>query len=178
MKISSLLSCVTLVALQQANGFVTNPGSNPASAMQFQTSQLYSQTASEQVEPKTVDTVLTEMNDSGYPFRIVVIGNGAILETTSILGPTMKSSVSPKTGERLVTLASEDQSFEFHVKVDQVENVVFAETRRPIEGGEKVLRICRFMNGEGGSMCSLILNDEGETAIQWFNGMKDRFGSS
>ncbi len=87
----------------------------------------------------------------------------------------MKSSTSPKTGDRLVTLASEDQSFEFHVKVDQVENIVFAESKRPIEGGEKILRICRFMNNEGGSICSLILNDSGDEAIQWFDRMKEQF---
>lgn len=75
-----------------------------------------------------------------------------------------------------MTLASEDQSFEFHVKVDQVEKVVFAETIRPIEGGEKVLRIFRLMNGKGGSICSLILIDTGDEAVQWYDGMKERFG--
>ena len=64
------------------------------------------------------ESILDLFHTSNYPFRIVVIGNGAILETTSKLGPTSKSSISPKSGERLLTFASEDQSFEFHVKVE------------------------------------------------------------
>ncbi len=43
----------------------------------------------------------------------MVIGNGSILETTHVLGPVMKYSESPKTGERLVIFASSDQEFEF-----------------------------------------------------------------
>ena len=124
-----------------------------------------------------VENVISDMHESGYPFRIVVVGNGAILETTSKLGPVMKSSVSPKTGGRLVTLASEDQSFEFHVKVEEVDNIVFAESVRPLgDGTEKVLRICRFMNGDGGSICSLILGDSGDEAVAWFATMKAKWG--
>lgn len=129
-------------------------------------------------ELKVVDRVISDMHESGYPFRIVVVGNGAILETTSKLGPTMKSSISQKTGGRLVTLASEDQSFEFHVKVDEVDSVVFAESVRPLEDGEeKILRICRFMNGEA-TICSLILGASGEDVIEWFNDMKERYGNN
>ena len=128
-------------------------------------------------ELTAVDNVISEMHESNYPFRIVVVGNGAILETTSKLGPVMKSSVSPKTGGRLVTLASEDQSFEFHVKVEEVDNIVFAESVRPLgDGTEKVLRICRFMNGDGGSICSLILGDSGDEAVAWFATMKAKWG--
>ena len=126
-----------------------------------------------------VENVISDMHESGYPFRIVVVGNGAILETTSTLGPTMKSSISKKTGGKLVTLASEDQSFEFHVKVNEVDKVVFVESVRPMEGGkEKVMRICRFINGEGGSICSLILGESGEDAIDWFSAMKNRYGDN
>jgi len=127
-------------------------------------------------ETKPIDNVITDLHKSGYPFRIVVVGNGAILETTSKLGPVMKSSISPKTGGKLVTLASDDQSFEFHVKVDEVSKIVFVETAKPSDDGEKVLRICRFMNKEGGSICSLILNEAGEEAVQWFGGMQKRYG--
>lgn len=139
-------------------------------------SMLYNTQADDKYsELKVVDHVLSDMHESGYPFRIVVVGNGAILETTSKLGPTMKSSISPKTGGRLVTLASEDQSFEFHVKVDEVDKVVFVKSVRSLEGGEeKTLRICRFMNGEA-TVCSLILGVSGEDVIEWFNGMKERY---
>ncbi len=125
-----------------------------------------------------VENVISDMHESSYPFRIVVVGNGAILETTSTLGPTMKSTISPKTGGKLVTLASEDQSFEFHVKVDQVDKVVFVQSARPAEGGEeKILRICRLMDKEGGSICSLILNEYGQAAIDWFSEMEARYSN-
>mmetsp|Transcript_4250 Transcript_4250/g.8135 ORF Transcript_4250/g.8135 Transcript_4250/m.8135 type:complete len:241 (-) Transcript_4250:16-738(-) len=137
-----------------------------------------------------VDEIISEMHKSGYKFRIIVIGNhaGAILETTSILGPIMKSSVSPKSGQRLVTLASQDQSFEFHINVDQVHEVVFVEKNVKIldnknsnttcsdenGGGEhtKIMRICRFLNQGGDSICSLILSEgnssDRQEIAEWF----------
>ena len=89
----------------------------------------------------------------------------------------MKSSVSPKTNQRLVTLASKDQSFEFHIKVDEVAKILFVETIKPVPA-QKVLRICRFVREDGGSICSLILNETGEDAVKWFQGMKDRYGET
>ena len=96
----------------------------------------------------------------------------------------MKSSVSPKTNQRLVTLASIDQSFEFHIKVDDVAKIHFVEMVKPVPATatapdaqtQKVLRICRFVREDGGSICSLILNETGEDAVKWFQGMKDRYG--
>lgn len=136
-----------------------------------------------------MDEIISEMHKSGYKFRIIVIGNhaGAILETTSILGPIMKSSVSPKSGQRLVTLASQDQSFEFHINVDQVQEVVFVEknvkildnTSNEDGGGEdnKIMRICRFLNQGGDSICSLILSEgnssDGQEIAEWFARMKE-----
>lgn len=143
------------------------------------TFQLFAEASGEEVEEKLVDRVVNDLHDSGYKFRIVVIGNGAILETTSVLGPTKKSSISPKTGGRLVTLASEDQSFEFHIKVDEVDNVVFAETAKPIgDGKEKILRICRLMNKEGGSIASLILAEGSDDAAKWFSELKKKHEES
>ncbi len=75
------------------------------------------------------ESILEEFHRSNLSFRIVVIGNGAILETTSKLGPTSKSSISPKSGERLLTFANEDASFEFHVKVDQVCKIIVSYTQ-------------------------------------------------
>ena len=66
------------------------------------------------------EEILDKFQGSNLSFRIVAIGNGAILETTSKLGPTSKSSISPKSGERLLTFANEDASFEFHVKVEKI----------------------------------------------------------
>ena len=47
--------------------------------------------------PSKAELILDEFYQSNLLFRIVVVGNGAILETTSKLGPKSSSSVSPKT---------------------------------------------------------------------------------
>ena len=106
-----------------------------------------------------------------------VIGNGAILETTSVLGPHYASNISPKTGDRIITLASEDKSFEFHLKVDQVSNVTFTEAKKALpDGGEKTMRIIRFTNLDGIPMCSLILSESSQNAIEWFTRMINQYG--
>ena len=127
--------------------------------------------------PTKIDTIVKDLHSQGYVFRIVVIGNGAILESTSVLGPHMAESVSPKTGERLITLASDDRSFEFHLKVDQIGKVTFTETERQLDGGEKKkLRIVRMLNEEGGPICSLILADSSNEAAEWFKTLTIRYG--
>ena len=100
------------------------------------------------------------------------MGNGAILESTNILGPHKKISMSPKTGEKLITLASEDKAFEFHLKPDQVSKIGFVERAKPIENGEEeTLRICRLMNNEGGFICSLNMDKSSPYAETWFKEM-------
>ncbi|KAL7425629.1 hypothetical protein ACHAXM_000096 [Skeletonema potamos] len=121
--------------------------------------------------------ILDDFHASNLPFRIVVIGNGAILETTSKLGPKSKLSVSPKTGDKLMTFASEDASFEFHVKVDQITKITFVTSERPLPDGEnKTMRVSRFLNEKGEPMCSLILADSSDDSVQWFDGMNERYG--
>ena len=44
------------------------------------------------------EAILDSFHRSALTFRIVVIGNGAILETTSRLGPTAKASASRSPG--------------------------------------------------------------------------------
>lgn len=134
----------------------------------------------------TIDEIISKIHKSNFLFRIVVVGNGAILETTSRLGPIQKSSVSPQTGQRLVTLASQDQSFEFHIKIDQVHQVRFVEKikeERVLDDdgnddgqnsmSNKIMRICRLLNPNGDSICSLILADSGPEAVEWFAHMKE-----
>lgn len=116
----------------------------------------------------SAESILDEFHQSNLPFRIVVIGNGAILETTSKLGPTSKSSISPKSGERLLTFASEDQSFEFHVKVEQVCKIAFVVSKR---------RVARFLGESGTPICSLILVESSKGAEDWFDGLVERHGN-
>ena len=124
-------------------------------------------------EQKVFD-LLQALHDTKYPFRIVVVGNGAILETTSVLGPALSVSQSPKTGNNLMTLASEDKSFEFHLQLADVSQVEILEKETPM----KTMRIIRVLGSEKQSMCSLILADQSDPAIQWFHGLVEQYGAT
>ncbi|VEU37789.1 unnamed protein product [Pseudo-nitzschia multistriata] len=124
---------------------------------------------------KKVYQFLQELSESNLTFRIVVIGNGAILESTNLLGPTFKLGQSPKTGNHIVTFAAEDQSFEFHVMPGQVASVALVEKESPI--GNKTMRLMRLLNADGGSICSLILADDSQAASDWYGGMTETYGS-
>mmetsp|Transcript_14451 Transcript_14451/g.34843 ORF Transcript_14451/g.34843 Transcript_14451/m.34843 type:complete len:199 (+) Transcript_14451:404-1000(+) len=130
---------------------------------------LASTSADDDGETSKAESILDELHRSSLPFRIVVIGNGAILETMSKLGPTSKSSISPKSGERLLTFASEDKSFEFHVKVEQVCKVAFV--------AKDERRVARFLSENGAPICSLILADKGAEAAGWFDGLVEKHGN-
>ena len=121
-----------------------------------------------------VFNLLQTLHDSSYPFRIVVVGNGAILETTSVLGPGLSVSQSPKTGKNLMTLASEDKSFEFHLQLADVSQIAVLEKETPM----KTMRLIRFIGTEGQSMCSLILADSSDASIQWFHGIVEEYGET
>ena len=118
--------------------------------------------------------LLKDLHTSDIPFRIVVVGNGAILESTNPLGPTFKVGESPKTGASIVTFASEDQSFEFHLMPAQIASAVLVERQNP-KG--KTLRLLRLLNAEGGSICSLIVADDSEAAQSWYKDLSDRYGT-
>jgi len=123
-----------------------------------------------------VYNVLQDLHNAQFPFRLVVVGNGAISETTANLGPTFKLGTSPRTGEPIATFASVDQSFEFHLMISQVSKIVM--TSKATSGGEKddqLMQIFRFLTDDGKSMCSLILADKGDEAQAWFQTMLDKY---
>lgn len=122
-----------------------------------------------------VYSLVEDLHTCRFPFRIVVVGNGAILETTSVLGPQMKVNKSPKSGEYLITLANEDQSFEFHMKPSQVNKVVFTQKANLPDAGPG-MKILRFMNEKGDPMCSLILGEKSDAGNTWFQGMIAKYG--
>ena len=124
-------------------------------------------------EGKVFD-LLQALHDSKYAFRIVVVGNGAILETTSVLGPALSVAQSPKTGKNLMTLASEDKSFEFHLQLADVSEIAVLEKETPM----KTMRLIRVLGAEGQSMCSLILADQSDAAVEWFQGIGNKYGES
>lgn len=115
-------------------------------------------------EEKVYDFCKT-LHKSGYVFRTIVAGSsGAILESTQPLGSVIKLNESAKSGDLFLTMASDDQSFEFHIKIRLVGKIVLVERELP----GKTLRIIRMMNQEEESMCSLILADYSEEAGTWF----------
>lgn len=125
-------------------------------------------------EPEqTVFDLLKSMHESQLRFRIVVIGNGAILETTSAVGPKFNLSQSPQTGDILLTMAELDSSFEFHVKLNQVSKIVLTEKEGP---GGKAIRIFRFLTADGNPMSSLILSDPSSEAGKWYELMVEKYG--
>jgi putative heme iron utilization protein len=115
---------------------------------------------------------LQELHTCGYPFRTIVAGNGAILESTQTLGPAFKVTESHKTGDLILTMASADQSFEFHVKLEQVQTIALVERELP----GKMLRIIRMTNDKEQSMCSLILAEYSDDAGTFFQGLVDKYG--
>lgn len=87
----------------------------------------------------------------------------------------MKVSESPATpGQHLVTFASEDASFEFHVKIGQVSKVAMVEK---VVSDTKTLRILRMINDTGNPICSLILADQSGEAAEWYQSMMEKYGS-
>jgi hypothetical protein len=142
--------------------------------------------------------MLKELSNSNLLFRIVVVGNGAILESTNLLrsssssSSSMKLNQSPVSGANIVTFASSsDQSFEFHLMIGQIDKVAFIEKDSPINKG-RTMRIIRFINDESGnkSICSLILatsdgvdddddddDDDDTIANDWFKIMISKYGS-
>lgn len=116
--------------------------------------------------------ILEEIHASKLNFRVVVVGNGAILETTHILGPTLKLSQAPGSGKNLVTFASEDQSFEFHLMIGDVSKIVLTEKQGP----KRVMKILRFLNDVGKPICSLILADDSEASMNWYQAMTTKYG--
>jgi len=57
---------------------------------------------------------------------------------------------------------------------------VALEKKIRVEDGEeeerKMMRVCRFLNEKGNLICSLILAEEGEEGVKWFEGMIDTYG--
>lgn len=116
---------------------------------------------------------LQDLHESQLQFRIVVIGNGAILESSHNLGPTMSLSQSPKSGANLVTFASQDKSFELHLQTSAVSKVALVEKETP----GRTMRILRLVNDQGQSICSLIVSEDSEVTAEWFRSMTDKYGA-
>lgn len=73
----------------------------------------------------------------------------------------------------MLTMASTDQAFEFHVQLEQVSKIVLVEKETPA----KTLRIIRLLNAVGNSMSSLILADTSDEATAWYHDLINKRGS-
>lgn len=73
----------------------------------------------------------------------------------------------------MLTLASTDQSFEFHLQLSQVSKMVLISKDTP----SKVMRIIRILNDQGESMTSLILASDSKEATKWFETLGDNYGT-
>ncbi|KAL3768689.1 hypothetical protein ACHAWU_006790 [Discostella pseudostelligera] len=124
------------------------------------------------------EQILHDFHASKLSFRIIVIGNGAILESTSPLGPTFKPSISPKSGERLITFANMDASLEFHVKVDEIAKIVFVVSQsNDQQQQQQSRRVARFINANGIPICSLLLAETTKEGEAWFENMMETYGN-
>lgn len=72
----------------------------------------------------------------------------------------------------MLTMASADQTFEFHVHLEQVSKLVLIEKETPA----KTLRIIRLLNDVGESMSSLILADSSKEAQTWYHDLVEKRG--
>ena len=174
MKATGILAFLIMAIVQRTRAFAPVSTNSLAKKTTTTFGSERTSTTPELSEPEQrVYGLLEELNSSKLAFRIVVVGNGAILESTNLLGPTMKLSQSPISGANLVTFASEDQSFEFHLQTAAVSKVALVEK----EGPKRTMRIMRFLNETGKSICSLIVSDDSESAAEWYQTMLDKYGS-
>ena len=137
-------------------------------------------------EQRVVDFI-EELSASDLPFRIVVVGNEgqAILESTQQLGPNLKVSKSPQPPHpKLLTLSSSDQSFEYHVRIGQISTIAILEKPRPGGGdSNNLMRLIRFLNGEGKSITSFIAapstdsQEEQDLSEQLFRRLINKYGN-
>ena len=90
------VASLLLIAATAVSGFQVSPpnvlatravaGSSSRSPTTFQLASSDEATTSDSATVSTAQEILDDFHSSNLPFRIVVIGNGAILETTSKLG--------------------------------------------------------------------------------------------
>jgi hypothetical protein len=163
--------------LERASAFAPNLPASPSTRVQksgWILRESTKETTPDLTEPEErVYGLLQEIYESKLDFRVVVVGNGAILESTATLGPIMKVSQSPATGANLVTFASEDSSFEFHLMIAQVSKIAFVQKEIPTG---RMMRILRFVNDVGKPVCSLILSDDSDPAAEWYNSITSKYG--
>jgi len=100
----SLLLILSL--MRNARAFVAGESQRSRVASIYRSSLLFMTADTEQrrmgdltTPEQAVYDMMQEISGSGFAFRVVVVGKGAILETTNLLGPVIKVTQSPSTGK-------------------------------------------------------------------------------
>jgi hypothetical protein len=139
---------------------------------------------------QTVYNIFQDIYNSKYAFRVIVIGSEsrAILESTTVLGPVRKVTQSPSTGKNLLTLANEDQSFEYHIQLSSISKIELVTKNLPVpsaksESGDakpspNQRRLVRLLGADGKGVSTLILADSSGEAKTFFEGLVSKYGEA
>jgi hypothetical protein len=108
--------------------------------------------------PGPVSEFLTDAQALG-PVRFVVVGNGAILET---VGSFDNLRYSDSSKGKLATLSTDSPCFEVHIRYANIAEI----HNKVISKFEKTLRVTRFIDEDGNTMLSAILNESGDEPVK------------
>jgi putative heme iron utilization protein len=74
----------------------------------------------------------------------------------------------------MVTIANQDQTFEYHIQLDTISKIVLLEKNTT---DHRTLRIIRFLNQFNDTMSSIIFIDTSELAQNFFTNLIQRYGN-
>jgi hypothetical protein len=170
------------VSRRATGGSATDPAVWPAS----ESRRMGELSESEQI----VYNIFQDIHNSKYAFRVIVIGSEsrAILESTTVLGPVRKVTQSPSTGKNLLTLANEDQSFEYHIQLSSISKIELVTKNLPVPSAQSVSgdaksspnqrRLVRLLGADGKGVSTLILADSSGEAKAFFEGLVSKYGEA
>lgn len=108
------------------------------------------------------------------PCRFVVQGEGAILEAVGAFEGMREDE-----SKNLLTVSNDDNSFECHIRLDQIKGATFAKKEA---GPRGTLHIVRLLSAEKKSLLSAILHPETpggeveEDAVKFWDSLRAKFG--
>ena len=133
-----------IALVNRNNGFLTNIPQNI-----FLSS--LSSTSLSSINSGSLDNFLKDAESIGN-VRFVVVGEGSILEAVGSFQNLRYADTA--TRGKLATVSGEDPCFECHLNVDKVIEV----HNKLVNKNGKILRVTRFLDGEGKSLLSAISN--------------------
>mmetsp|Transcript_37652 Transcript_37652/g.75341 ORF Transcript_37652/g.75341 Transcript_37652/m.75341 type:complete len:179 (-) Transcript_37652:166-702(-) len=121
-------------------------------------------------DPLTVTHLLKDLEYLG-PCRFVLVGPGAILEAVGSFDSLRCND------KGLATVSNDDNSFECHIRLNEVRSAQFARK----ETANKTMHIVRLLGDDQKPLLSAILHPEDgddvdEGAIEFWESLRNRFG--